>query len=63
MTVTHTRRFIPGHMTEKAVKERLTKLMETDWRAKAEAVLKQNMKMVEKGEEAYVNTPPSFFSC
>ncbi|KAF9446580.1 hypothetical protein P691DRAFT_732966 [Macrolepiota fuliginosa MF-IS2] len=48
-------RFIPEHMTEKAVQERLTKLMETDWRAKAEETLKENMKMVERGEEAYVS--------
>lgn len=48
------RRLIPEHMTEKAVKERLTKLMETDWRTKAEEVLEENMKKVEQGEEAYV---------
>ncbi|KAF5349218.1 hypothetical protein D9756_009331 [Leucocoprinus leucothites] len=47
-------RFIPEHMTENAVKGRLTKLMETDWRAKAEETLKQNMKAVERGEEAYI---------
>ncbi|KXN81569.1 hypothetical protein AN958_03906 [Leucoagaricus sp. SymC.cos] len=48
-------RFIPEHMTEKSVKGRLTKLMETDWRANAEETLKKNMKLVEKGEEAYVS--------
>jgi hypothetical protein len=48
-------RFIPDHMTERGVKERLINLMETDWRAKAEETLKQNMKKIERGEEAYVS--------
>lgn len=48
-------RFIPEHMTEKSVKERLEKLMETDWRSLAEETLKKNMKAVERGEEAYVS--------
>lgn len=48
--------FIPEHMTEEAVKGRLVKLMETDWRTEAQEVLTKNMKAVERGEYAYVST-------
>ncbi|KAF7761465.1 hypothetical protein Agabi119p4_9457 [Agaricus bisporus var. burnettii] len=47
-------RFIPEHMTEKSVQGRLHNLMETDWRAKAEIVLRENERKVERGEEAYI---------
>lgn len=47
--------FIPEHMTEEAVKGRLVRLMETDWQAEAQQVLRKNMKAVERGEDAYVS--------
>jgi hypothetical protein len=42
-------------MTEEAVKGRLSSLMETDWRARAEIVLRENMRKVESGEGGYVS--------
>lgn len=43
-------------MTEKSVQGRLHNLMETDWRAKAEILLRENERKVERGEEAYVSS-------
>jgi len=48
--------FIPEHMTEVAVKGRLVKLMETDWKTEAQQMLRKNLKAVERGEDAYVST-------
>ncbi|KIJ96983.1 hypothetical protein K443DRAFT_681885 [Laccaria amethystina LaAM-08-1] len=44
-------RFIPDHMTETAVQDRLVFLMETDWKAQAEALLVERLK---EGGDAYV---------
>jgi hypothetical protein len=42
-------------MTEKAVQERLIRLLETDWKAKAAILLEERLAEVAAGEEAYVS--------
>jgi hypothetical protein len=42
-------------MTEKAVQERLLRLLETDWKAKAAILLEERLAAVAAGEEAYVS--------
>ncbi|PPQ88221.1 hypothetical protein CVT25_005186 [Psilocybe cyanescens] len=46
-------KFIPQHMTELAVQERLIKLMETDWRALAASLLEERLQDVANGKQAY----------
>ena len=48
-------RFVLDYMTEKAVQERLVKLLETDWKAKAAILLEERLAAVAAGEEAYVS--------
>lgn len=48
-------RFIPNYMTEKAVQERLIRLLETDWKAKAAILLEERFAAVAAGQEAYVS--------
>jgi len=50
-SMTETPRFIPEHMTELAVRERVRNLMEHDWRTDAAALLKARK---EEGGDAYV---------
>ena len=42
-------------MTEKAVQERLIRLLETDWKAKAAILLEERFAAVAAGQEAYVS--------
>jgi len=42
-------------MTEKAVQERLTRLLETDWKTEAAILLEERMAMVAAGQKAYVS--------
>ncbi|KAF8156716.1 hypothetical protein B0H34DRAFT_750525 [Crassisporium funariophilum] len=51
----HCARFIPEHMTEAAVRERLTNLMETDWKTRAADLLKERLQELEEGRDAYVS--------
>jgi hypothetical protein len=46
-------RFILEHMTEKAVQERLIRLLETDWKTEAAILLKERLAMVAAGQEAF----------
>jgi hypothetical protein len=45
-------RYILPHMTDVAVRRRLRKLMETDWRAEAAVLLKERLK---QGGDAHVS--------
>lgn len=42
-------------MTEKAVQERLIRLLETDWKAKAAILLEERLAAVAAGQKAYVS--------
>ncbi|KAF8882177.1 hypothetical protein CPB84DRAFT_1791109 [Gymnopilus junonius] len=46
--------FIPNHMSLEAIRDRLTKLMETDWRAQAAALLKERLQEIKDGKKTYV---------
>ena len=46
-------RYILPHMTDVAVRQRLRKLMETDWKAEAAVLLKERLK---QGGDAYVSS-------
>ncbi|CAA7268507.1 unnamed protein product [Cyclocybe aegerita] len=46
--------FIPPHMTELAVRERVRNLMETDWKTEAAELLKERLEEVKAGGKAYV---------
>ncbi|KAJ3514354.1 hypothetical protein NLJ89_g2429 [Agrocybe chaxingu] len=46
--------FIPPHMTESAVRERVRKLMETDWKALAAELLEERLEERKSGKKAYV---------
>ncbi|KAF8966123.1 hypothetical protein BDZ97DRAFT_1917812 [Flammula alnicola] len=46
--------FIPNHMTERAVQERLRRLMETDWKSKAAILLEERLADAKSGQKAYV---------
>ena len=42
-------------MTEKAVQERLIRLLETDWKANAAILLEERLAAVAAGQDAYVS--------
>jgi len=46
-------------MTEQAVQERLTRLLETDWKTEAVILLEERLAMVAAGLEAYVSSMQS----
>jgi len=47
--------FIPKHMTELAVRERLRILMETDWKTQAALLLEERKNETERGLKPYVS--------